>query len=344
MDQRAVEPHHFALILACSLAVPGIAHGPGGRCYFPPDTAPPAASLAGGNHAGGAPVRSPVCFAASCELPAKCQMPPASELDQGTPRAVNEAVFDQLSPEPVRALVQVRHGEVREQRAAVGGPAMPNRTMGEQAPVAPGVALGQLLDLHVARLEHDVGRVVARPVAVQESTFRFELTEQRRARVGRQDVERRALQALGLDPVHEFRETIRVIVVEAQYEAAVDLDAVVVQQGDALCVFLRPRRFLARVREVGPAEGFEAHEDAGATGQGHFAHQGRIVGGVDRDCRAPDFFKGLQGLTQRAQVFGIRAEVVVDEHAVGLSVSFEFARDLGWIADLVGQMQPSVAR
>lgn len=45
-----------------------------------------------------------------------------------------------------------------------------------------------------------VCRIVKRPVSVQQTTFRLHLPEQGRGRIGGQDVERRALQPVPLDP------------------------------------------------------------------------------------------------------------------------------------------------
>jgi len=57
-----------------------------------------------------------------------------------------------------------------------------------------------------------------------------------------------------------------------------------------------------------------------ASGEGHFADERWIVGDVDRDGCAPDPGRGAQRPAQVPQAVRARAEVVVDEHRVGLAV------------------------
>ena len=76
-------------------------------------------------------------------------------------------------------------------------------------------------------------------------------------------------------------EDVGPVVVEAEHEAAVHLDAVVVQQLDAAGVVVGARRLLAGVGEVVVGERLEADEHAGAAGQRHLADQRRVVGHVD---------------------------------------------------------------
>ncbi len=94
------------------------------------------------------------------------------------------------------------------------------------------------------------------------------------------------------------------VVVEAEHEAAVDLDAVVVQERDAPRVVVGCRRVLARVGEVVVGERLEPDEHARAAGQRHLADQRRVVGHVDRDGGAPDLPQRPERLAERAQVVG----------------------------------------
>src|SRR5262249_50480993 len=71
---------------------------------------------------------------------------------------------------------------------------------GAQPLVAPGVALGQFLRAQVLGPEHDVRRVIARPVVMQQPALGLHPSKERRAGVRREDVERGALQAVRFDP------------------------------------------------------------------------------------------------------------------------------------------------
>src|SRR5437762_2105958 len=78
--------------------------------------------------------------------------------------------------------------------------ATPDRVVGEESPVAPRVAGGELLHRHVPRAKDHVSRVVLVPVAVQQPILRFHLAKERRAGVRREDVKRRAFEPVALDP------------------------------------------------------------------------------------------------------------------------------------------------
>ena len=127
--------------------------------------------------------------------------------------------------------------------------------------------------------------------------------------------------------------------VEPEDKATVHLDAVVVQDADPPGIVGRPRTLLSALHDVLGVQRLEADEDAGAAGQGHFAHEGRVIGHVDRDRGAPDFFQGPQGSAQPPQVFGPGAEVVVHEHAVRLAVGGELGHDLLRVANQIGHVQ-----
>jgi len=102
---------------------------------------------------------------------------------------------------------------------------------------------------------------------VEEPVFRLHLPEERRARVRRQYMKGGALEARGIDPLGERREDVPPIAVEADDEAAVYLDAVVVEDADAAFVILGTRRALAGGDEVLVVEGLESDEHSGAAGQ-----------------------------------------------------------------------------
>ena len=105
-------------------------------------------------------------------------------------------------------------------------------------------------------------------------------------------------------------------------------------------VVRRARRLLARLDEVLAGQRLEADEDPRAAGQRHLADQRRVVGHVDRDGGAPDDLERPQGAAELPQVLRPRAEVVVDEDAVGLPVGAELGDHLLDVPDLVGHRQP----
>ena len=102
-------------------------------------------------------------------------------------------------PKSIRAFVQIAHRKVRKHCCVVGWPPLPDGSVGEEFAVAPRIAAIELLGAHVLRLEHDVSRVIFVPIPVQDARFSFQLTEERCARVRRQDVKGRALQPVRLD-------------------------------------------------------------------------------------------------------------------------------------------------
>src|SRR5207253_797252 len=100
-----------------------------------------------------------------------------------------------------------------------------------------------------AELDERPPRRVLQAPADQQAPLRLHLPVERRGRVRREDVEGGAFQAVGLDPLRRRGEDAPVVVVEAEHEAAVDLDAVVVQDAHAPGVVLGARGALSRVPE-----------------------------------------------------------------------------------------------
>jgi hypothetical protein len=142
----------------------------------------------------------------------------------------------------------------------IGGPATPDRSVREQSPIAPGISLLELLGRHVPGPEDGVGRVVESPVLVQEPPLCLHLTEQRRSRIGRQDVKCGALEPGRLDPGDGPLEDIAAVMVEAQHEAAIDLDTVVMKDRHAPGVVIRTRGLLVGGDQVFAGERLEADE------------------------------------------------------------------------------------
>src|SRR5689334_7315232 len=153
------------------------------------------------------------------ENAAELEVTPPIRFDERPPDEGRQAVPNQQVPETVRALVEIRHREIGGHRTPVLRPPPPDRSMREQPLVAELVARGELFGRHVLGLEHDVRGVVEAPVAVNDPPFGYELGEQRRAGVGREDVERGALEAVIFDPLDRALEYAGVVVIEAENEA-----------------------------------------------------------------------------------------------------------------------------
>src|SRR3990170_8231349 len=110
-------------------------------------------------------------------------------LDQRPPYRGGQPMFDEQVPDTIGTLVQITHGEIREHGAAVAGTATPNGSVREQGFVTPRIARIELFGTHVLRLKDDMRGVVLVPVPMQDAALRFELTEQRCARIRSQDME-----------------------------------------------------------------------------------------------------------------------------------------------------------
>src|SRR6185437_1542079 len=123
--------------------------------------------------------------------------------------------------------------------------------------------------------KHDVRRIVEMPVTMQEASLRSELVEQRRPGIRREDVEGCALEPVRLDPLDRLLEHVGLIVIEAEHEATVHLNAMAVQDFDPAGIVLGSRSTLAGGGQVTPMQRLEPDEYAGATREGYLAHQCR---------------------------------------------------------------------
>ena len=222
-------------------------------------------------------------------------------------------------PEPVRSLVEIRHRQVGRHGAPVGaGGAARSSACEKSRSVAPRVTLLQLLRRMC------FGRKTACAVSYSaQSRCRAAPPPPSGGTAACPD------RASGcgtwrtpggrLDPGDRPLEHVRPIVVEAQDEAAVDLDAVVVQDRDAPRIVRRARRLLARLDQVLVRRATRSRRRPPCSRPA--PSRGPATGSsvdVDRHRRAPDLLQRPQGPAERAQVLGPRAEVVVDEDAVGL--------------------------
>lgn len=182
--------------------------------------------------------------------------------------------------------------------------AAPDRAVRKQRLVAPLIAFHQFVPRHAFRTKHDMGGVVQTPIAVKNAILLCQLSEQRRVRIGRQDVEHRAGQAVLLNPVDRGPKNVRPVVVESKYEATVDLDSMIVKETYSTRVVVGPGALLSLLTNVGVVQRFKAHEDARAPGQGHFPNGCRIVCHVDRNRRTPDSFQRPEHRQSCRRYFG----------------------------------------
>ena len=239
---------------------------------------------------------------------------------------MHEPALDQEAPQPVRTLVKVRPAEVHRPLGRPLGPAPPDRRVREQPPVQPVIPEFELLGRQVLRPEDGVRGVVEVPVAVEDPPLALHLPEQRRARIRRQDVKRGAVEPVGLDPLRHGHERVSPVAVEAHDEAAVHLDAVLVEDADATAVVLRSRRALPRVHQVLVRQRLEPDEHPGASGGRHLPDKRDVVGEVQRHGRTPHRAERAQRPAQEAKVVALPPEVVVQEDGVRLAVGFDLAR------------------
>ena len=136
-------------------------------------------------------------------------------------------------PEEIGTLVEVAHGQVGKDGVILGWAALPDGAVAKETAIAPGITLGQLGLGHQARFEEYMAGVVEVPVLVKEAAIGFHFGKQRRAGIGGENVEGGALEMSLFDPVYGFREDLGAIVVKAEHEAAGDLYADGVEDGNA---------------------------------------------------------------------------------------------------------------
>src|SRR5215467_12091098 len=113
---------------------------------------------------------------------------------------------------------------------------------------------------------------------MKQTAIALHLPEKWRPRIRRQDVKRCTLESIGLDPTCRTFEHVRTIVVEAEHEAAIHLNTVVVKNCDPASVILRSGTLLASVSDVVRMKRLKADEHTGTSSQSHFADERRIVG------------------------------------------------------------------
>ena len=98
-------------------------------------------------------------------------------------------------PELVRSFVEIRHRQIRRHGPPVARTPPPDRCVRKQPPIAPAVSFLQLIRRHVSGPEDHVRCIVKIPVAMNQPALRCHLPKERRPRIGREDMKRRAFQA-----------------------------------------------------------------------------------------------------------------------------------------------------
>ena len=234
--------------------------------------------------------------------------------------------YDEV-PERLELLPARGIGEVTEAVAPrrLRESAPEDRAPAVEVPVGPPVPRLELLRPHAARFEHDVPRVVEVPVAVPDAAVLLHAIEERRARIGREDVEGRGLDPLLDGPAHGAVEDTRVVLVHAEDEAAVHHHAQAVQPPDRLRVVAVEVLDLALGAEARGIERLEADEEAAQARLHRLLEQRRLQDRAHGPRRLPDALHPPHPLEERRGEAHVAEQVIVQE----VEVAAGKARDLG---------------
>src|SRR4029078_2947974 len=96
---------------------------------------------------------------------------------------------------------------------------------------------------------------------MEQPSFALTPGEQRRGRVGSENVKGGAFQTVALNPVGRPFENVGTIVIEAENKTAVYLNAVIVKDCHAPRIIIGTRTLLARVRDIAAVQRFESDEN-----------------------------------------------------------------------------------
>ena len=91
------------------------------------------------------------------------------------------------------------------------------------------------------RTKNNMSGIIEFPIAMQDATFGFQFSEKRSAGIRSEDVERGTFQPIVFDPFDRLFEDIRFVMIEAEDEAGVDLNTVVMKYLDSPRVIFRKR-------------------------------------------------------------------------------------------------------
>ena len=139
--------------------------------------------------------------------------------------------------------------------------------------VAPGIPFRKLVASQMNGTKDDMGCIVQGPVLVKQPSLTLELSKKRSSGIGRENVKRRAFEPIRFDPLDRAREDIGTILVKTQDEAPVDLDAVVVEHGDAPRIVGHEGGLLVGVSQVSIGKRLKADEHPRASSQSHLMNQ-----------------------------------------------------------------------
>src|SRR5687767_10778842 len=101
-----------------------------------------------------------------------------------------------------------------------------------------------------------MGCIIQVPVSVKKAALVLQLAEKRCSRIGSQDMKRRALQSVLLDPFRSSFKNIGAVGVKAEDKAPVDLNSVIVQDAYAPRVIIGTWAFFACPVEICRAQCF----------------------------------------------------------------------------------------
>ena len=137
-----------------------------------------------------------------------------------------------------------------------------NRSPPVEVAIRAPVSAFELLARHAGGTKHRVAGVVPIPVVHDDAPLRLDSAMKRGARVRRQDVKRRGLDAVIDRPVDRLSEHGCIVVIHAEDEAAVDHHAEIVQAANRIAIIAPQVLVLALLQQIPVVECFEADEQA----------------------------------------------------------------------------------
>ncbi len=185
--------------------------------------------------------------------------------------------------------------------------------------------------------------VVERPVAVQKPALGLQPRKRRRAGQRCEQVKRGCQELVFHDEFQGAIEDVGAVAIEAEYEAAVDHDARVVETATCQRVVRGRVHQLVAAPHVGRRERLEAHKQAAATGLVGRVEVAGIAGHVERSGGLPDDARAAEYLEQRPGVTPIGQQVVVQKEHQAVVHEAQFTFDLGHGARFIVRRPPEAA-
>src|SRR5262245_512256 len=128
----------------------------------------------------------------------------------------------------------------------------------------------------------------------------------------------RTFQPILFNPFCRRCKDVWTVMVETKNEAAIHLDAMIVEHSNTPGVIGRAGRPFFGVAEILSGERLKSDEHAGAAAERHLADEIHIVGDIERHRSAPDAFERSERAAKGAKIIRSRTEIVVDENGVRL--------------------------